>query len=52
MQFIQNGIKIGLASTRRNPERNENILSILYWWKLDDNHHQSVIIFETEALAK
>ena len=24
----------------------------IIWWKLDDNHHQSVIIFSSEELAK
>ncbi len=24
----------------------------IIWWKIDDNHHQSVIIFSSEGLAR
>ena len=50
--------KDGLASTEEIQKgMKENLLGKtkaedIIWWKLDDNHHQSVIIFESEELAK
>ena len=41
---MQNGMKENLLDKTKAED--------VIWWKIDDNHHQSVIIFSTEEVAK
>ena len=43
-QEIQNGMRDNLLGQTEAED--------VIWWKIDDNHHQSVIIFASEELAK
>ena len=41
---IQNGMK-------ENLQGKTDAIDVI-WWKIDDNHHQSIIIFASEEIAK
>ena len=41
---IQNGMRENLLGKTEAED--------VIWWKMDDNHHQSIIIFHSEEIAK